>query len=54
MLEKYKNFMDQEQPPVPVISCLAEVDFSGPYETDEAAIFMTENGFIGVVISGCS
>ena len=53
-LDKYNSFMDQEDPPVPVYSCIAEADFSEPYEVDEAAIFTTKNGFVGVIISGCS
>lgn len=55
MLTEYGSFFDQENPPVPVVECVAEYDASGPYEVDSGAIFKTQDGkFIGVTISGCS
>ena len=53
-LENYGNYMDQEDPPVPVIDFIAEYDASEPYEIDMGAVFKTEKGFLGVVIGGCS
>ena len=55
MIEEYGNFMDQENPPVPLEKCVAEYDASEAYEVDEGAIFKTMDGkYVGVVISGCS
>lgn len=55
MLTEYEKFFDQEDPPIPVIACVASYDDSEPYEVDAGAIFQTEDGkFIGVTISGCS
>ena len=54
-LDKYDRYMDQEDPPVPVVECVSEFDDSPSYEVDMSAIFRTEdNRFVGVVLSGCS
>ncbi|MDY6857475.1 MAG: hypothetical protein SWO11_22780 [Thermodesulfobacteriota bacterium] len=53
-MESYGMYMDHGNPPVPATDFIAEYDASESHGVDMGAIFKTETGFLGVVISGCS